>query len=233
MEALLRVPRSEVMPVYRKYLTGSTTTLFKRKRTIAGASSVSLPTNSLSDKQLRYLTKRGFTDYHIDNYDFRNGGIVGDWGFRIIIPIIEGGQIVSATGRTILRDVEPKYWTLPPEKEVVHHKHTLLNWELAEVPILVEGPLDSVKGGPGFVSSFGAQMTDEQLLLFSTKKKGFILYDNDDTGKRMAYQHGSVLSTLGMNIELLWLSDFKDIGEMPLDEIDGLRKDLGLDRIYE
>jgi DNA primase len=189
----------------------------------------------MNARELKYLKKRGIgSRYFIDTYEISSGGISGDFAHRIVFPIYYNGIAVSATARTTHKDVLPKYWTLPPDKEVIHHKSILFNWDdVVGIPVLVEGPVDSIKGGPGFVSSFGAQLTEEQLLLLSTKKKVFTLFDSDPTGRKQAAKYCSYLDVLGVDVEMLYLKDFHDMGAMPLDEIDGVRRDLEMEEIYD
>lgn len=232
---LLRLPNDKARLVYRQYTISINKSIIARKRTKGSADSLSIPNNPLTDRALNYLKKRDIgSKYFRETYDMRFGGISGDFAHRIILSIFFNGEAVSATARTIHPGVEPKYWTLPPEREVIYHKSILYNWDMVEdTAILVEGPVDSIKGGPGFVSSFGAQMTEEQLLLLSTKKYVKVLFDSDDTGVKQGDAYAHYLSALGVDVELIKLKDFHDLGEMPLDEIRDLRIELGMDGYYE
>jgi hypothetical protein len=66
----------------------------------------------------------------------------------------------------------------------------------------------------------------------STKKKVFIIFDADETGHRQGNLYGNYLDVLGVEVELLWLKDHHDLGEMPLADIDYIRKDLEMEEIY-
>ena len=235
IENTLRIPREEARRIYRNYVNPHITRVFDKNRTKGSATKLAIPNLPLNARELKYLKKRGIgSRYFIDTYEISSGGISGDFAHRIVFPIYYNGIAVSATARTTHKDVLPKYWTLPPDKEVVHHKSLLMNWDdVTDFPVLVEGPIDSIKGGPGFVSSFGAQLTEEQLLLLSTKKKVFIIFDADETGHRQGNKYGNFLDVLGVEVELLWLTKHHDLGEMPLDDIDYIRKDLEMEEIYD
>lgn len=230
----LRISYDESRIIYRKYISKNSS-IVRREKTRGGASVLSIPNLPLNEREKRYLQSRGIgSRYFIDTYEITSGGISGDFSHRIVLPIYYKGIPVSATARTIHKGVEPKYWTLPPEKEVVHHKHILYNWDDAgEFPIVVEGPIDSLKGGPGFVSPFGAQVTEEQLLLLATKKKIFTLFDSDDTGRKQGRKYAEYLNILGVEVEMLWLNSGHDIGAMELAEIDEIRNETGLESIYD
>lgn len=98
-----------------------------------------------------------------------------------------------------------------------------------DLAVVVEGPVDALKGGDGFIASFGVDLTDEQLCVLLRYEKVIFLRDNDAGGNKtveMAYK----LSSLGHDdVELVAAgTEYKDIGEMPDDAILDLRKGLGL-----
>jgi DNA primase len=94
--------------------------------------------------------------------------------------------------------------------------------------VVVEGPIDAVKGGPGFIASFGVNLTDEQMCTLLRFENVLFLQDSDEAGdkfKEQAYR----LSSLGHgSVELGHLpNEFKDVGEMGIADIVYLRKELG------
>jgi hypothetical protein len=231
IKAILGVSRSEASVLYGKYLVNGTRGGSFAKGKEAGATSIELPDNSFTHAELMYMKRRGITKEHREKFDIRSGGWYSDpWAYRIVLPIKVNGTIVSATGRAISRFAEPKYWTLPLEKEVIHHKHTFFNIDTVnELAIVVEGPLDALKGGDGFIASFGVNLTDEQMCQLLQFPSVLFLQDSDEAGdkfKEQAYR----LSSLGHgNVELGHLPEnFKDVGEMGENDIADLRRELGL-----
>jgi hypothetical protein len=227
VKTVLRIPISEAKIIFSRYLTKNISGLKREKTNYA--SSIELPSNSFTDNELSYIKKRMMDDSHIKKYDLRSGGLIGDWAYRIVIPIYYNHCLVSATGRTIA-DVKPKYFTLPKEKSLLNIKHIFFGLDLVEnnTVVVVEGPLDAIRGGSGFVSSFGVNMSDEQLLLLKEYDTVIFIKDSDEAGENMV-KSAYKLSSLGAkNVEVISITPYKDIGEMPQDEINNIRKELGL-----
>lgn len=217
IEALLHVSRSEAMGVFKKYLTTGISFYKEKKR--ASASKVELPPQKFTPVEQKYLEKRNLTDHHVSYYDIRGGGLFGKWAYRIVFPIYYNGMIVSATGR-IIADVEPKYYTLPPKDEVVHHKDIFfgLDYVPGRAAAIVEGPLDAIRGGPGFIASFGVNLTDEQLVLCTFFDTVYFVRDSDDAGEHSTEQAYRLASLYGdkISIEVISLDNgYKDVGAMP------------------
>lgn len=226
--AVLRIPRSEAKTIYSRYLTKSLHPNIGNVK-VQYASEVTLPPKEFTPSEVAYLNKRNFTQHHIDTYDLRGGRYFGEWAYRIVIPIQYNNVIVSATGRTIA-DAKPKYYSLEPSKSIMNLKHIFFGLDLAKDAVaVVEGPIDAIKGGPGFIASFGTTIKDEQLLLLKEYDTIYFVKDNDKAGEqfvREAYK----LSSMGVrNVEVVSIDDYKDVGEMPQDAIDDLRKELNLD----
>jgi DNA primase len=146
------------------------------------------------------------------------------------MPIYYNHRICSCTGRSITADLTPKYWTLPLEEEIIHHKHILYGLDdVDDIAVPVEGPIDAIRGGKGFVSTFGVQVTDEQKCMLLPIDHVIFVKDNDLAGEKFT-QCAYELSALGhKNVEVVTLGGTaKDIGAMPRDEILDVRKELGL-----
>lgn len=232
---LLAVPKQDATRIYAQHLVRNTlhnpdTGKPRRK---ANASQIILPTNDFTKLELAYLKKRNLLSVK-DHYDLRSGGIVGDWAFRIVIPIKLNGVIVSATGRYIVdKEGILRYKTLPIEAEVIHHKHTFLGLDDisdSQTCILVEGPIDAMRGGKGFLSGFGMMLTQEQIALLSKMRYLAIMFDNEDQAYRQACKYAEQIAVIGSTeVEVIRLNGpYKDLGEMDDDAIADVRKELGL-----
>jgi hypothetical protein len=231
IQHLLGIPRQDASRIYAQFLVRKVGKNEGSYRPKASASQVILPEKTFTKTEQKYLARR-----HLSNavglYDLRSGGISGDWAWRIVIPIILNGVIVSATGRYIVKPPEgvPKYKTLSHGQEIVHHKHILLGLDFVEDKIIVvEGPIDAIRGGPGFASSFGINMMPEQIALLSKYKEVIFLFDNEDQAQRQAEKYATMVATLGSgNVEVARLEGIKDLGDATDDEIADVRKEFGL-----
>lgn len=226
IQHLLKIDKSEVNRILAQY-SGKTNIRVEKRR--AEATVIQLPPNSFTGKELKYLHSRGFTEEHIKEYDLRGGGLAGKWQYRIVIPIYQDGRIVSATGRAIDKRMELRYYTLSKKEEVVEHKHTLFGEDkvVGDTIVVVEGPLDAIKGGAGFVATYGTSITREQIHRMSKYSNVLLLLDNDDAGIIAKQRISSDLATMGINVEDIELdTEYKDLGEMPPDLISTIRREL-------
>ena len=188
-----------------------------------------LPKRLFTSKEREYLDSRGFTDKHVQYADIRGGGITGEWAFRIVIPLVIQRRIVGATGRAIVPGMEPRYRNLPKQDQIIEMKSTFLGLDNAgSTPVVVEGPFDAIKGGPGFISGFGASLTSKQLLVLSRFKKVYFLFDNDSVGRAKSLQWAAEVSMIGVDTEILARDNgTKDLGGSPESLIKEIRSELG------
>jgi hypothetical protein len=102
----------------------------------------------------RYLANRGYSDLQAswlaESYALHYC-TVGAWAWRLIVPIYTThGQLATWTGRTIHKDYQPRYKTLPSAVAVVPPTDLLLGlpllWEAQKTRMLVicEGPFDAL-----------------------------------------------------------------------------------------
>jgi len=194
-------------------------------------SSIELPKGNRSKGIDKFLAKRMITQEMYDFYDLRDGGVAGDWAYRLVIPIYYKNKIVSATGRAISKEMEIRYKTLPYEKQIVDLKTIFFGLDdvPADTVIVVEGPLDAIRGGPGFIASFGSKFKEEQITLLSGFRRVFFLLDNDEAGIEASKKYAHELATMGVETERITLEDYKDIGETPDEEIESIRRELGFE----
>lgn len=144
--------------------------------------------NGVSRFFLDYLCDRGYKRKQAlelcEFYGLRYA-ISGDYSYRVILPIWMQEGLVTWTGRSIQKNVEPRYRTLSNNKEKAGNgplairsiKNCLWNYQgLIEEPkkalVLVEGPFDALRldyfgYDIGLRASclFGKNLTDEQLIL--------------------------------------------------------------------
>ena len=170
----------------------------------AMARQLSLPTDGFTSAERKYLIKRGFDpDLLHMKYGVTGGGLTGPWSYRIIIPMLFHGKVVSWTARSILskrRQEElgiPRYKNLSIEQSVVDPKHLLYNLDNARgaTVVLTEGAFDVMRLGDGFVSSFGTELTQEQLRQLHSYQKVFIMFDSEPKAQEKARRFGMQLAS--------------------------------------
>ena len=197
--------------------------------------------SDFNEAERRYLIKRGLDPKLLyDKYGVRGGGIVGKWRYRIMIPLIVNGKVVSYIGRTILSKKQadelhiPRYKNLSKEESVVNSKDVLFNIDHCrdEMVVLTEGCFDVFKLGDGFCCSLGTELTEEQIKYLSNNyKKVYIMLDNEQEAQVKARKIGMKLASMGVDVEIVdCYSDFgvNDGGELNSLQVKEIRKFLGM-----
>lgn len=206
------------------------------KRTVSKAQNagfVTVPRESgpLCDAARRYLEKRHFDpDLLVDKWGLLSTRHLGDYKFRIIVPIYLNYQLVSYQGRDYTDRQKLRYKACRLDKEVIHHKHLLYGSDhTMRRCLLVEGVTDVWRMGYGCAGTFGTAYTKEQIgFLQQHYDEVFILFDSSDpkaerTMNELAEQLALVIDT----VEVI-KTDWDDPGSAPQDEADALMKELRL-----
>jgi hypothetical protein len=121
-------------------------------------------------------------------WELQGIGIAARLAWRIFIPIMVDGHVVSWTTRMI-GDREPRYISAMPREESVHHKHVCYGQDYVRHRVIVhEGPTDVYATGPGAVATLGVGFTAEQVLWLSRIPHRFVCFDNEPAAQRRARQ---------------------------------------------
>ena len=183
----------------------------------------------------KYIEKRKFDpDELIEKYGLRWGGIVGDFAYRIIIPVYDAtGKMVSYQGRFIGKDCAeiPRYKNLSLEKSLVDPKSILFNENnvVGDTVYVCEGFFNVVRFGQNAVASLGTSFTESQVQALSKYKRCVILFDSEDAAQKKAKKLGVRVSSMGgAKVEVidLELGD-RDIAECTDEEIKEFRRIIG------
>ena len=181
----------------------------KPKRGILPKAPLPPGTQPLQGSALRYAEKRGIPAEHAQLFGLSS--IVGDGRGttadriltgRLLIPAFDLRQrLVYWTARAtddhkiktvnLPRDDRHEAWGLSPTVGCATRSEVLVGIHSVSPGsrvIVVEGPLDAVVCGPGFVATLGASLSVEQafLLASSGASEAVILYDPDEAGAKGA-----------------------------------------------
>ncbi|WP_405289491.1 hypothetical protein [Methanobrevibacter sp.] len=242
-EALTRVVNisfNEVDILIEQY-AGRNSLLNKLNKKQAKAIQLTLPTNTFTPAERKYLKQRNFSPKLLhEKYKIVGGGITGAWKYRIIIPLILDGKIVSWTGRSILSKQKidelkiPRYKNLSIEQSVIDPKSILYNLDncMSKTAVLTEGAFDVMRLGDGFFCSFGTELTQAQIIEIKNRfSKVFIMFDNEVEAQIKARKFGLQIASMGVDVEIVdAYGDFdkNDGGELTESEVQIIRKELGL-----
>ncbi len=164
----------------------------------------------------RYLRSRDFRPRLLEKlWDLRGTAHLSDvWNWRIICPIRNStGQIAAWTGRSLSNIAKPKYKTTK-QKHILGDPKALLYGEhkiLGNAIVIVEGPSDVWRLGPGAVATLGIDWKHEQASKLRHYDRRYIIFDMEETAQQQADKLAK------------WLSLFPGITEV----ITGLKTDPG------
>ena len=183
---------------------------------------------------LNYIENRGFNSQKVvDQFNLRWGGVVGDFAYRIIIPIYDkNGTLISYQGRFIGKDKGiPRYKNLAKEKSVVDPKSVLFNENkvVGDTVFCVEGFFNLLRYGQNAVASLGTSFTESQVQALSKYKRCVILFDSEYAAQKKAKKLGVRVSSMGgAKVEVIDLElGERDIAECTDEEIKEFRKQIG------
>ena len=241
LSKILHLAKSVIEEVVEDYRGRSLMLNTLNAKKIASATNLTLPTSTFTPAERNYLLKRDFDpDYLHEKYSVVGGGVTGAWKYRIIIPMLLNGKVVSWTARSILSKEKqkeldiPRYKNLSIEQSVVDPKHLLYNLDNARgrTVVLTEGAFDVMRLGDGFVSSFGTELTQEQLAQLKDRfDKVYIMFDNEKKAQEKARKFGYQLVSMGVDVEVVdAYSDYgkNDGAELSSSEVRTIRRELGL-----
>ena len=236
----VNIPFNEIDTLIEQY-AGRNSVLNTLNKKQAKATKLTLPTDTFTPAERKYLKERNFSPKLLhEKYKIVGGGITGSWKYRIIIPLVLNGKIVSWTARTILSKQQqqklkiPRYKNLSIEQSVVDPKSVLYNLDHCEdkIAVLTEGAFDVIRMGDGFFCSFGTELTQSQISMIKQRfKKVFIMFDNEEEAQAKARKFGLQIASIGVEVELVdCYEDFNknDAGELNEKEVQIIRHELGL-----
>lgn len=174
-----------------------------------------------------YLNKRGFNHYELmKNYDLYATDHFGEYKFRIIIPIIMDGRIVSYTGRDVTDQQYLRYKNCYEHLAVLPRKELIFNYDniFSDTVIIVEGPFDCMRIGKGTIALLSLAFTREQVLKLKNKKikRAFIMFDKKTEDR--ARQLESFLTFVPEIYHVDLIGSAEDPGELPEEDVKYLRR---------
>lgn len=233
LRILLNVNSNELRNILNKYMDMDALYLFSKRKKLKNRLNenikIKTPYIDLTEKHRKYLQKRNYdVDSLINIWGLKSFDRIGDYKYRIFIPIYFKNKIVSYQGRTTSDTVIPRYKTCSKEDELIHHKYIVYGYDYAVMNdsiIVVEGVTDAWRIGTGAVATFGITYTITQALLLANFKKVYIMYDNEKNAIRQAKNLGKDISLIG-NSEVYVLTNYDsdDPGNLSEKEIKKVRK---------
>lgn len=178
----------------------------------------------------RYLRDRGFDPDSIEQlWKVQGIGIAsGSLQWRLFIPIHRDGEVVSWTTRAI-SDTVPipdRYRGAKREQERIRRQDLLYGEDHAQNSILiVEGPTDVWRVGPGAICTLGTGYTRAQLHRAARFPRRAVGYDSEPAARWRAEQLVRDLEAFPGETYLIELESGKDWASADAQEIEEVRRD--------
>ena len=175
-----------------------------------------------------YLKLRNFNpEIIVSKYKIKACWNVGDYKWRIIIPIIMQGRLGGFTSRDITDSSPLRYKNQPKGQSPIPQEEWIYNIDTIDrKAILVEGPTDVWRLGEGSISLLGINPTHEQIGRLSELDQVFILFDSEDKAQKRAEELAGNLASLPGHVEVVTTDKEGDPGDYTEDEAREMRKEL-------
>ena len=180
-----------------------------------------------------YLKLRGFNPEKLrKEWDLRGTSqFSGIWNWRIIAPIRDiTGRIVAYTGRAISAENSPRWRTSKDSEIACDPKSLLYGIEKASPEkgiVIVEGPADVWRLGPGAVALLGIDWKIEQALLLRHFKRRYIMFDPEFAAQKRAKELANWLSAFPGETWIISETE-TDAGDMSEKNAKKIMQELGL-----
>ncbi len=191
---------------------------------LRGTLSVPSLKGPLQGCHVKYLEKRGFDAEEIQKL-WKIEGISqhGRYSWSLFLPIYDiNNDMISWTTRAI--GVGRRYQNAPKQAEAFPAKSTLYGVQHARSSIVVvEGPTDVWRIGPGAVATMGLQFTTEQVQLIRSFPNRVICFDSSEIAQKQARKLLSEVQAFPGKTSIISI-DADDPGECHPDEVRQIRE---------
>jgi hypothetical protein len=193
-----------------------------------------LPPEAVSqflDHHWWFLKNKGFDPEEIiSRYSLQACWEMGEFKFRIIIPIYQDKLLVNYSGRAVIDGMVPKYKHCHNDQAVIPAKRCLYGIdEVKDKAVVVEGPMDVWRMGPGSVALLGMEWTLHQVCKIVNRglKEIYVMFDGEPLATRKAHKLAHFLAGFIPMVEVLELDEASPHNMLP-ESVVILRKELGL-----
>lgn len=171
-----------------------------------------------------YLTGRKFDPITlVELWGIQGIGCTGRLKWRIYIPIIHHGEVVSWTTRSISSSKTHRYISAAAEQESIPHRELLFGEDYCRHTVVIcEGAFDVFRIGPGAVATFGLGFTKAQLVKMSQYPTRVVCFDNEYLAQKRAERLARELEKYPGRTYNAQLSS-KDPGEATEEDVQTIR----------
>ena len=175
----------------------------------------------------KYLKSRGFDpDVISDIWDVQGIGMASQLPWRLYLPVRNhAGDKVSWTTRSLTECKDRRYINAKPEQEIASSRSVLYGEHLAgHGVVVVEGPTDAWRIGPGGCATLGMSWTGEQVTAIGRHPQRCVCFDAEPAAQQKAWQLAKELMHFPGSTEVVRPRTGKDPATMDQAEIDEIRR---------
>jgi len=155
-------------------------------------------TSPMTNRHRTYLRRRGFDPDQLErDWGLCGTGNLGSFAHRIIIPIYDRDKkLICYQGRDVTGKSPMRYKSCPDALAATPIKNCIYGLDRlkGDLVVVTEGAAKVWRLGTPAVCTFGATVTDAQVLLLRRFRRRMVLFDGDDTGRVQAQTLAARLS---------------------------------------
>lgn len=222
--------------ISERFVDGLRIEKLEKERVVEEIDFQPLDASKEKEKFVVYLRQRGISVDAAMAYGLRCA-VGGRFKDRIMLPVVESGQIKAWTGR-LIREGMPRYLSVSKEEVEESIAYCLFNesspkGDEGRVFIIVEGPFDAInielKTGFRSMALMGKRATDKQIIKLLKKLRSvdnvFVWLDKDALSGQVRLVE--ILRSGGIKARNLLIRDMKDPGSLT----DGRRLERAIDEL--
>lgn len=181
----------------------------------------------------KYLRSRGFNSKKLEKtWELQGTTWIGKplWTWRVVGPVRDiKGEVVAYMGRAIGKHPSKYVYTEAdlmriPSEELLYGVHLA---DRKKGVVVVEGPADAWRIGPGAVAVNGIKWRKEQATILRRFRRRFIMFDPEPEAQNKAEELAEYLSMFKGSTEVI--SGLKcDPGDLDPGEVRKIRRELGI-----
>ncbi len=151
-------------------------------------------------------------------------GLAPKLSWRLFIPIIYRGELVSWTTRALDDSASLRYISARPDQEILPHKDLIYGIDMARnAGCVFEGPIDAWSFGPGGLCTFGTVVSPKQVNLLAELPIRGVCFDNQKAAQVVATKLVSSLAILPGETINIQLMESKDLNSSTKQDIKKVR----------
>lgn len=170
-----------------KELLSKLDTVFVKETVIQGSLKMPDGVGLFLNPHRKYLQERGFDPDELTRlWSIKGIGLTARLAWRLFIPIIHRGKMVSWTTRSLVNKGK-RYINASPSEEIIRAKDLLYGIDYVRHAVIVtEGPFDAMRIGPGAIATMGLMYTRAQVSALSKIPIRCVCFDNEPEAQRRA-----------------------------------------------